>query len=253
MQSLRLIYQMVIFLSTAPIVATNPSVQKMRNALVKAWDVGYEMKLIAEMESNLSREETLEEVETVETKQAAPVATAEETIQTTQETTQPSTVAPETSPPPTETIVAGSSEVQPEETTASPPYIPPLYSVNGAVMPTDLQVYLYEQLAVRGIGWFFPYAVLIAYQESKFNIYAENPNGLDKGLFQYRNIYWSYGDIFNPYDQINVFVAQMTNRANCGCDILTMISRHNTSDWGEYNPVYVSAVMQWEPTLIKIQ
>ena len=245
---------MAMFLATAPIVANNPSVQGMRQFLMRTWDIGYEAKLIEDMENNLRRERY--EIETVEVKQVAAVEStknliAEESMsEPVPETTIQETIPPETCPPETEQI----SEVQTEETTASAQqYIPPLYSVNGAVMPTDLQVYLYEQLAARGIGWFFPYAVLIAYQESKFDIYAQNPNGLDKGLFQYRITYWSYGDIFNPYDQINVFVNQMTNRANSGCDILTMISRHKQSDWGPYDPEYVAQVMQWEPTLNKIQ
>ena len=128
-----------------------------------------------------------------------------------------------------------------------------LYSVNGAVLPEEIQAYLYNALAARGIQWFFPYAVMIAYQESRFNSLAENRNGLDKGLFQYRMTYWSYGDIFSPYDQINVFVQQMAQRAAVGCTISDMISRHKQSDWGSYDQVYVDQVMQWEPVAVRIR
>ena len=130
---------------------------------------------------------------------------------------------------------------------------PPLYSVNGAVMPAELQEYLYNRLADCGIGWFMPYAVLIAYQESRFDIYAQNPNGLDKGLFQYRLPYWdeftaeagrSGSDIFDPYAQVDVFAFQMARRALQGFDVNSMISKHNMSDYGPFNQVYVDQVLQ---------
>lgn len=130
---------------------------------------------------------------------------------------------------------------------------PPLYSVNGAVMPAELQEYLYNRLADCGIGWFMPYAVLIAYQESRFDIYAQNPNGLDKGLFQYRLPYWeeftaeadrSGSDIFDPYAQVDVFAFQMARRAFQGFDVNSMISKHNMSDYGPFNQVYVDQVLQ---------
>lgn len=140
-----------------------------------------------------------------------------------------------------------------EETAAGSPAGPPLYSVNGAVMPEEIQVHLYNALAAGGIGWFMPYAVMIAYQESRFNTAAENRNGLDKGLFQYRVTYWSYGDIYSPYDQINVFVQQMVNRAAAGCTVSDMISRHKQSDWGTYDQVYVEQVMQWANVTVRIR
>ena len=51
-------------------------------------------------------------------------------------------------------------------------HIYPKYSVNGAKLGDDLQEYLYGALADRGIAWFFPYALLIAYQESKYELFA---------------------------------------------------------------------------------
>lgn len=141
----------------------------------------------------------------------------------------------------------------PEESTAAPEYNgTPIYSVNGQVLDVNIQTHLYQQLSAHGIGWFMPYAILIAYQESRFNIYAENVNGLDKGLFQYRITYYPGANIFDPYEQINILSQQMANRANAGCDVLTMISRHNTSDYGAYNQQYVNEVMQHEPGLALI-
>lgn len=156
--------------------------------------------------------------------------------------------------PEVEDITSQTSQTTaPEETAAGAVAGPVLYSVNGAILPEEIQAYLYNALAARQIQWFFPYAVMIAYQESRFNPAAENRNGLDKGLFQYRVTYWSYGDIFSPYDQINVFVQQMAQRAAAGCTISDMISRHKQSDWGPYDQVYVDQVMQWEPAAVRIR
>ena len=119
------------------------------------------------------------------------------------------------------------------------------YSIQGITFSPEIASYLYAKLAENGIEWFMPYAVAIAFQESGFNPLAENKNGLDKGLFQYRITYWTSGDIFNPYTQVDVFVSQMANRAKLGIPVQEMISRHNVSDYGAYNPVYVQQVMQW--------
>lgn len=155
--------------------------------------------------------------------------------------------------PPGEDITSQTEAPAPAEETAAAVTVLPLYSVNGAVLAEDLQTYLYNALASRGIGWFFPYAIMIAYQESRFDPRAENKNGLDKGLYQYRVTYWSYGDIMSPYDQINVFVQQMAQRAAAGCSVPDMISRHKQSDWGSYDQVYVGQVMQWERVLARIR
>lgn len=137
----------------------------------------------------------------------------------------------------------------------------PLYTVNGDMLREDIQNYLYEKMSSAGIGWFAPYALIIAYQESTFNIYAENPNGLDKGLFQYRLPYWGEfaaeagragADIFDPYAQIDVLTMQMARRAAAGCDVYTMISRHNMSDYGPYNQEYVNQVIQHLGSLNKM-
>lgn len=129
----------------------------------------------------------------------------------------------------------------------------PLFRVDGRVLDTDLQEFLYRYLDKHGIGYFYPYALAIARQESGYDIYDVS-YGTDCGLFQYRSTYWKevserYGykdaDIFNPYIQIDIFCRQMAARLNdMGCTINEAISRHMMSDWGNYNPDYVEAVMQ---------
>ena len=126
----------------------------------------------------------------------------------------------------------------------------PIYQVDGQLLNHDLQEYLYQRLAENSMEWFFPYSILICYQESRFNIYAENPNGLDKGLFQYRITYYPGQNIFDPYEQIDIFVQQMANRSQY--DVYEMISRHNVSDFGSYNATYVSQVMAHESNLRKV-
>lgn len=129
----------------------------------------------------------------------------------------------------------------------------PIYAVNGAVLAEDLQAYLYRRFCEAGIGWFYEYALLIAYQESRFNVLAENPNGRDKGLFQYRIEYYPGLDWRNPYAEADVFIQQMANRAYAGKTVAEMISAHNQSDFGPYCQEYVSIVMSWEPTLQRIR
>ena len=131
--------------------------------------------------------------------------------------------------------------------------ITPIYTVNGVMLREDLQEYLYRRLCEAGIGWFYKYSLLIAYQESNFDILAQNPNGRDKGLFQYRIEYYPGLDWRNPYAEADVFIQQMANRAYAGCTIPDMISRHNQSDYGSYCQAYVDAVMQWETLMVKIQ
>lgn len=140
--------------------------------------------------------------------------------------------------------------------------VTPLYTVSGQMLREDIQTYLYQRLCASGVGWLFETALMIAYQESAFDIYAQNPNGLDKGLFQYRLPYWPEfsaeagrpgTDIFDPFAQIDVFVFQMARRAMSGCDVYNMVSRHNMSDFGPYNQVYVDQVMQHRVTLQRVR
>lgn len=151
----------------------------------------------------------------------------------------------------TEPVAESATETPTQEESTEAPAIP-YYSVNGAVLDLDIQRYLYQRLAEKGIGWFMPYAIMIAYQESRFNPRAENANGQDKGLFQYRLKFYSGSDIFNPYEQIDIFTQQMANRANSGCSVNEMISRHMMSDYGTYNQTYVDQVLQHQVGLTLI-
>lgn len=129
----------------------------------------------------------------------------------------------------------------------------PLFSVNGAVLDIGVQEYLYQRLCEANIGWFYHYAILIAYQESRFDPLAVNPNGKDFGLFQFRLQYHPDLDWSNPYAQVDRFVLMMANRANNGKTAAEMISAHNQSDYGPYCQSYVDAVMQHSDTLVQIR
>lgn len=129
----------------------------------------------------------------------------------------------------------------------------PSYAVGDEVLNPELQEYLYQRLSEHGIEWFMPYAIMVAYQESRFDQYAVNPhNHIDMGLFQFRLPYYEGTDIFNPYEQIDIFTEQMANRANMGLDVYEMISRHNVSDYGTYNHEYVAQVMSHQSNLRKV-
>lgn len=129
-----------------------------------------------------------------------------------------------------------------------------VYSVNGETLNPDIQEYLHQRLAGYNIEWFMPYSILICYQESRFDQYAVNPyNGIDCGLFQFRAPYYEGQDIFNPYEQIDIFARQMANRANNGKTVSEMISAHNVSDYGAYNQTYVNQVMAHAENLRKVE
>lgn len=156
---------------------------------------------------------------------------------------------------PTEVPIPETSPEAEAPTHPAPAPSYPVYSVDGHVLDENIQKYFYEKLCAAGIGWWMPYALCTAYQESRFDLYAENKNGLDKGLLQYRTTYWNWAnDIFNPYAQIDIYVSQNANRLNnMGLDIPSTISRHQMSDWGPYNQEYVDQVMQWVSTLNQIK
>lgn len=118
------------------------------------------------------------------------------------------------------------------------------YAVGTEVLNPELQAYLYQRLADHHIEWFMPYAIMMAYQESHFDCTAVNQSNLrDMGLFQFRINYYPGQDIFNPYEQIDIFTQQMANRANAGRTVSEMISAHNVSDYGGYNQAYVDQVL----------
>lgn len=111
----------------------------------------------------------------------------------------------------------------------------------------DIYGHLRRQLAVAGIEWWYPYAVAQMTQESHCNPWAENPNGLDKGLFQYRITYWTEPEsIFDISAQIRVYVGQVSARLAAGLSIEETISRHYTSDYvTTVNWQYVNDVLRW--------
>lgn len=111
----------------------------------------------------------------------------------------------------------------------------------------DLEDYLRGQLAEAGVEWFYPYAWCQVMQESNWNPWAENANGQDKGLLQYRLQYWQEPEsIFDPYAQIRRYVREVTARINAGLSVEEVISRHFTSDYvGGINWEYVNHVMRW--------
>lgn len=144
-------------------------------------------------------------------------------------------------------------EVRPDPGSVGIPEAP-LYQIDGDTLDPGVAEYLYRRLCEAGIGWFYEFAVCLAYQESSFNPLAENVNGRDKGLFQFRvefhpGLAWQ-----NPYAQTDLFVAMMAARAAAGCDVYSMISRHNTSDYcPEVNSVYIAQVLSHFPTLQRIR
>lgn len=91
---------------------------------------------------------------------------------------------------------------------------------------------LYAALDAAGISWWYPYAYCQMMQESGGDPYAENSNGLDKGLFQFRISYWQEPEsIFDADAQIRRYVRETAARIRAGLTIEEVISRHYTSDW----------------------
>ena len=154
----------------------------------------------------------------------------------------------------TQSSPAEAEAERPTEAAAVYTQTAPLYLVEGEQLDPGVAEYLYQRLCEAGIGWFYEYALCLAYQESSFNPLAENVNGRDKGLYQFRvefhpGLAWQ-----NPYAQTDLFVSMMAARAAAGCDAYSMISRHNTSDYcPEINPVYLTQVLSHLPTLQRIR
>ena len=121
--------------------------------------------------------------------------------------------------------------------------------------PEEILVELRARLTAYGIEWWEPYALAQMFQESHFNPAAENRNGLDKGLIQYRVTYWSamcsqHGldpatSIFDWKAQLNIYVQDTARRLGSGCSVQDTISRHMMSDYGPFCETYVKDVMRW--------
>lgn len=122
------------------------------------------------------------------------------------------------------------------------------YTVAGVKCPEEIADYLYFELEKHGIAdqWYH-IALCQMFQESHFDPMAQNPNGKDKGILQYRIDFWDWsrGDIFDWRAQISLYAEQTARRLASGCSIWETVSRHNTSDWGSYNQEYVDQVFQW--------
>ena len=133
---------------------------------------------------------------------------------------------------------------------------PVIYSVDGITPDPDLQRMLYEALDRHSISYFYEIAWVQCYQESKWQVYAVNPNNLvDSGILQYRATYFDYsrGDIFDPAVQFELYSEQMSARLNQGLSADECISRHKTSDFiGTVDWQYVAEVKQHLNSLRKV-
>ena len=135
-------------------------------------------------------------------------------------------------------------EIQTVSDTCCESEVPTNGEQNDRPTGSGLEDYLRQCLEAAGIGWWYPYACAQITQESHWNPYAENPNGLDKGLLQYRITFYPGQNIFDPYEQIRIYVGQVSARINAGLGVEAVISRHITSDWvTEINWEYVKHVL----------
>ena len=138
-----------------------------------------------------------------------------------------------------------------------------IYTVNGTLLSPDLQNYLYDQLAKYGKQHIFPISLCQLYQESRYNFLAVAPNGLDKGLCQFRETYFPLFaqesglvqyDIFNPIDSLYVYAYLMSKYIDMnGGDIYGALSMYFTGPGGAYCDQYVHDVMQWQGTMREVQ
>ena len=127
------------------------------------------------------------------------------------------------------------------------------YSVNGAVLSVELQDYLFRQLEARGHGNFMPIALCQIYQESRYNSAAIAPNGLDKGLCQFRETFFgafaaesglTQWDIMNPIDQLYVYAYLMCKYLDQTGSTEMALSAYYMGEI-VYCDHYVKEVMQW--------
>ena len=113
----------------------------------------------------------------------------------------------------------------------------------------EIQRAIYQALDDAGIAYWYTGALAQCYQESRGDPTATNQaNGIDKGLFQYREPFWDWsrGDIYDPEVQIRLYVSQTANRINAGLSVDEIISRHKTSDWVTVLDLeYIAQVKQW--------
>lgn len=146
----------------------------------------------------------------------------------------------------------GGTEAEPEPvaTDAAPEVeaaVPALYRIAGEEIDEGLQVRLYQHLSDAGIAYWYEGALAQMFQESHCLQYAENKNGLDKGIYQYRVTYWTEPvSIFDIDAQMSKYAAEMAARFSAGLTVDEAISRHKTSDYvTTIDTLYVQHVKQW--------
>lgn len=167
---------------------------------------------------------------------------------TDRETEAPETAVFESEEETVEVVTEMPTEVHVETETEVPTERYYNYTIAGVKCPDEIGDFLVAELDKYGItDQWFTIALAQMFQESHFNPNAENRNGLDKGILQYRITYWDWsrGDIFDWRAQIRLYVEQTARRLASGCSIWETVSRHNTSDYGTYNQEYVDQVFQW--------
>ena len=185
-----------------------------------------------------------------ETEADATQPETEETAAEVQAEILPEADPEETVPEAGEQPVNGPEDIEPEPETEA---AAPVRDTLGC--PEEILIELRARLTAYGIEWWEPYALAQMFQESRFGIYVENRNGLDKGLLQYRVTYWSalctqHGlpaetSIFDWRAQLNIYVQDTARRLGSGCSVHETISRHMMSDYGPFCETYVNDVMRW--------
>ena len=147
-------------------------------------------------------------------------------------------------------VVGAETEPEPVATEAAAEVesaVPALYRIAGETIDEGLQVRLYQHLSDAGIAYWYEGALAQMFQESHCLQYAENKNGLDKGIYQYRITYWTEPEsIFDMDAQMRKYAAEMAARFNAGLTVDQAISRHKTSDYcTTVDWLYVQHVKQW--------
>lgn len=147
-------------------------------------------------------------------------------------------------------VVGAETESEPVATEAAAKVessMPALYRIAGETIDEGLQVRLYQHLQDAGIEYWYEGALAQMFQESHCLQYAENRNGLDKGIYQYRITYWTEPDgIFDIDAQMRKYAAEMAARFGAGLTVDQAISRHKTSDYcTDIDWLYVQHVKQW--------
>lgn len=124
-----------------------------------------------------------------------------------------------------------------------------IYRIAGELIDPDIQRTIYKALEAENLTDWYTGALAQCFQESRGDRFAVSKNGLDMGIFQYREPFWNYysnGDIFDPEAQAKLYAKEMARRFSSGLSVDEAISRHYTSDYHtEVDWEYVGQVKQW--------